>query len=112
MEVLDKIKEDKKSEDEDIGIETLRQQSGIEEASTVIAESLVEQGSNSNRVRNTENETCEADSISKKAATAKLKFRKLKQRLTNMCYKHEDFATGKEVTSTNKPRIMKLSIEL
>ena len=44
--------------------------------------------------------------------TAKLKFRKLKLRLSNMCYKHEDIATGKEVTSTNKPRIMKLSIEL
>ena len=29
-----------------------------------------------------------------------------------MCYKHEEFAFGKEVTTTNKPRIMKLSMEL
>ena len=29
-----------------------------------------------------------------------------------MCYKHEDIACGKEVTSNNKPRIMKLSMEL
>ena len=110
MEVLDKINEDARSEVEDICTETLRSETGFEEPATAAAQILGEQSSNSNRVRNPENETCEADPVSKKAATAKLKFRKLKQRLSNMCYKHEDIATGKEVTSTNKPRIMKLSI--
>lgn len=37
---------------------------------------------------------------------------KLKQKLANVCYKHEDVVMGKEATSSNKQRLMKLSIEL
>jgi hypothetical protein len=30
----------------------------------------------------------------------------------NVCYKHEEISFGREITTPNKPRLMKLSIEL
>jgi hypothetical protein len=54
----------------------------------------------------------ETDSVCRRNEQSKLKYRRLKQRLASMSYRHEEVSLGREVTSSNKPRLMKLAIEL
>lgn len=54
----------------------------------------------------------EAEVLSRKAEQSRLKYRRLKQTLQGMSYRHEELSLGREVPSNNKPRLMKLAIEL
>lgn len=54
----------------------------------------------------------EGESTGRKIEPTKLRYLKLKQKLASVCFKHEDVCMGKEAASSNKPRLMKLSIEL
>ena len=50
--------------------------------------------------------------VLRKAEQSRLKYRRLKQRLQGMSYRHEELSLGRELPSSNKPRMMKLAIEL
>ena len=78
------------------------------------AHDLSEFISNLNRVglSDREPDPTEAEVLSRKAEQSRLKYRRLKQTLQGMSYRHEELSLGREVPSNNKPRLMKLAIEL
>lgn len=93
----------------------LKLQLGGDESKPLEQEELSGRGANISPPHSCEKQnetTCEGELTGKKTEPTKTRYMKLKQKLASVCYKHEDVVMGKEATSSNKPRLMKLSIEL